>query len=1130
MIFELLDTNIIVLALALFLCIYSRVDKSFDKTARMLFYYAALFVSSLVLIDTIKTFAEINKIESIAMFACAVRSILRPIVLLCVIYVVLRDSKKKIRVYLAIPVLINAVLCGASVATKWMFYYDENFVHHNTLMGIYSFALSGIYLLIMLITSIVEARRYGKKDYTLVGFIFLFVILSVVLELVGPSNYMLDATMATSVVLYYLYLKGETYKLDPMTGLFNRYNLKLDTMNLLEEDYDVIFIDIDNFKLINDKYGHIEGDKAICEVVDTIRKNLLPKSTMYRYGGDEFVIVSQAAGEEQIKEMFVLVDQELEEKNYSISYGLVHHEPGEVFQEVCDRADMLMYERKRKAKSEDIWDQMTGLFNLRGFVDELELQKKHILNSESDIALVCVDIDHLGSVNEIYGHKEGDELIRRVAKLLDGLVTKGEFVGHISSNEFMVAITVKDQNDPYAEEFVKQIEEQVKVFNTVGEQEYTLQLNHIVCFVGMKPDTDVNTAIEEAFYKQRISKNNRRHYDGSKDHEEIFAYSAEDEKQVVEIIEENRLSYVYQPIVSAGSGEIVGYETLMRAPEDAKFSPFVILEYATKNQLLYEIEKRTFFNNFKLYDESIKEQFPDRKIFINSMPAHQLDEKDFAKLTHDYPGLIKNFVVEVIEKDELDGNRLLELRRRSEQYEFDIAIDDYGTGYSNTSNVLRYAPGIIKIDRFLIQGIESDNRKQHFVSSVITYAHENGIKVLAEGVETEKEVRTVLFMGVDLLQGYYIARPKVELMEEIPAEIKDKLIKMNLQRHEQEERKVYLATKDTELSIMKLAMDRYTGIMLGDGEIAIKGAGNYAADMSIRIKDDSELRLVLSDVELKDAYKLPCLELGERVKLTLVLEGDNFFNGGGILVPESSEIIFKGRGNLRVATKGHDCYGIGNGPSASVGKLVFSHSGLIDVAVDGNRCCAIGGGASSNSMITASSGKIKVDVAAESGVGIGSFDGRIPIRLDSTSITAMCRVRDGAIIGSLSENLDIKITNYEVIGDIAGTNVAGIGAAGVASGTLDFMSGSINLEARGQQVVGIGSFDGDVEIKSSNAGITFLGEGNCVTAIGTIQNTATVDFNDGKMVAEIHSGKKTLTGCKEGGLQLSEVGIIREKE
>ena len=97
----------------------------------------------------------------------------------------------------------------------------------------------------------------------------------------------------------------------------------------------------------------------------------------------------------------------------------------------------------------------------------------------------------------------------------------------------------------------------------------------------------------------------------------------------------------------------------------------------------------------------------------------------------------------------------------------ETAVDDYGTGYSNVTNLLRYMPDYVKIDKQLMSGIQDSPQKQHFVKDIIEFSHGNGIMALAEGIETEDELIMALTLGADLIQGYYIAKPDKDLVSSI---------------------------------------------------------------------------------------------------------------------------------------------------------------------------------------------------------------------------------------------------------------------------------------------------------------------------------------------------------------------------
>ena len=132
-------------------------------------------------------------------------------------------------------------------------------------------------------------------------------------------------------------------------------------------------------------------------------------------------------------------------------------------------------------------------------------------------------------------------------------------------------------------------------------------------------------------------------------------------------------------------------------------------------------------------------------------------------------------MVEYTEDSEFNDE---DLKKRKNDYlnlYVEIALDDYGSGYSNVNNLIRYNPRYVKIDHGLIRGINSNSQKRHFVKNIVSYASKSNISVLAEGVETEEELRTVIGIGVNLIQGFYTGRPGKEAAQKIDDEIRAKI-------------------------------------------------------------------------------------------------------------------------------------------------------------------------------------------------------------------------------------------------------------------------------------------------------------------------------------------------------------------
>mgnify|MGYP003293678979 CR=1 FL=1 len=245
--------------------------------------------------------------------------------------------------------------------------------------------------------------------------------------------------------------------------------------------------------------------------------------------------------------------------------------------------------------------------------------------------------------------------------------------------------------------------------------------------------------MDEAMFKKRSAKNTRRssvHLNEERDMQRVD----ESVRQLVhEVIDGNMFKYAFQPIVDARTGEIYAYEALMRTNTQPMLSPLAVLKYATLDKKLYDIERATLNNVFAILKKK-KDELEDKKIFINSIPGYHLDETDFAKLKRRYKDLFDRVVIEITEQTEMEDEGVAVLKRRSSDVGFEVAIDDFGSGYSNTSSLLRFLPHYVKIDRMLITGIHEDTKRQHFVKNIIDFAHDNGFMALAEGVETSEEL------------------------------------------------------------------------------------------------------------------------------------------------------------------------------------------------------------------------------------------------------------------------------------------------------------------------------------------------------------------------------------------------------
>ena len=252
---------------------------------------------------------------------------------------------------------------------------------------------------------------------------------------------------------------------------------------------------------------------------------------------------------------------------------------------------------------------------------------------------------------------------------------------------------------------------------------------------------------------------------------------------VSKIIDDNLFEYHFQPLVRARDGSIFGYEVLMRSVDPYLLSPGQILEGAACLGRLYDIEKATFYNVLGLM-EQYGDRVGNRKIFMNSLPAYQLTDEDMKRVEGLLSRFSRNIVIEITEESELSDAQLAQLKEQHSRIHLEMALDDYGSGYSNINNLLRYMPQYVKIDQMLISEIEKNPHKQHFVRSIVEFAHNNHISALAEGVRTSEELRAVINLGVDLIQGFYTAKPSEEPRVVLDKEVVSEILKYQQQRSE----------------------------------------------------------------------------------------------------------------------------------------------------------------------------------------------------------------------------------------------------------------------------------------------------------------------------------------------------------
>lgn len=227
------------------------------------------------------------------------------------------------------------------------------------------------------------------------------------------------------------------------------------------------------------------------------------------------------------------------------------------------------------------------------------------------------------------------------------------------------------------------------------------------------------------------------------------------------IISTKSIATVFQPIVSLKDGSIFAYEALSRiALPECDLNIEELFHISEEQNKLWELEKLCRTKALKNAINKPK----DTKLFINVDPNIIHDADIFSGFTHQkllqYGFDPHDIVFEITERSAIiDLNTFTSAIKHYQDQDFQIAIDDFGSGYSGINRICCFSPNYLKIDMELVRNIHANTKKYSLVSAIVKFCKESRIKMIAEGIESEAELKALIQLGIDYGQGYYLARP-----------------------------------------------------------------------------------------------------------------------------------------------------------------------------------------------------------------------------------------------------------------------------------------------------------------------------------------------------------------------------------
>lgn len=252
------------------------------------------------------------------------------------------------KLYLYFPALLNASLCFISIPTGIVFYITEENHFQRGMLGYLTYFITGLYLFYLFI-NMFKKSRIQKKDLPLP----LYMSLTAVICLIAPlftyadTLHWFNITITTDVLLYYVFLLQQFTKRDPLTKLLNRQSYYNDAEKYEENITAIVAMDMNGLKEINDKEGHVAGDTALKALADCFWRAAQNRHSVYRIGGDEYVILCANSTEDDVKSLIGNINQEVAKTPYTCSIGYAMRSDDCTIDKLYQQADARLYEDKK---------------------------------------------------------------------------------------------------------------------------------------------------------------------------------------------------------------------------------------------------------------------------------------------------------------------------------------------------------------------------------------------------------------------------------------------------------------------------------------------------------------------------------------------------------------------------------------------------------------------------------------------------------------------------------------------------------------------------------------------------------------------------------------------------------------
>jgi len=441
----------------------------------------------------------------------------------------------------------------------------------------------------------------------------------------------------------------------------------------------------------------------------------------------------------------------------------------EISHYICIFSD-ITYRKKSEDELQKLanFDSLTELPNRSLFMDRLSHTLAVSKRNNTQFALLFIDLDNFKTINDSLGHTFGDKLLRKVAKRLKRCVRDSDTVARLGGDEFTIileSINNADEVGICADKIIKRMAKSIKVVGTVVITSPSIGIG-IYPNDGEDTDTLLKNADLAMYSAKEKGRNNYQFFNPAMTSSAIERINIENKLR--DAIDKKQLALYYQPKVCSESGNLTGFEALIRwiHPEEGIISPAAFIPVAEETGLILPMGDWILEEAIKQAKHWSQIKPECCKIAIN-ISARQFQQESLSGIIDD---LLKKYDLKscYIELEITEGTLMSNMKHTISSLTtlrkmgISLALDDFGTGYSSLSYLKKFPINKLKVDQSFVRDITTDPEDASIVASIISLAHNLELTVVAEGCETAEQLAFIRKYDCEEVQGYLFSKPLVK--------------------------------------------------------------------------------------------------------------------------------------------------------------------------------------------------------------------------------------------------------------------------------------------------------------------------------------------------------------------------------